>query len=138
MLCIVENHDQLSRLSKSVFQGLFFLYFLLSLFSFLLPIERNNDSDTEVKRAFLFFNKAVSLFRLNIPPFVPARTVLEGLEAEDLLEKEKPVKNYNTGKKVKEPKHGHTHLSLTTLPFITLPFFILLKRPQTKLKRERK
>lgn len=36
-------------------------------------------------------------FRLNIPPFVPARTVLEGLESED----EQPVKHEILGVKVK-------------------------------------
>ncbi|XP_070687066.1 endonuclease 8-like 1 [Pempheris klunzingeri] len=37
--------------------------------------------------------RAEILFRLNIPPFVPARNILEGLESEDIHEKEKPVKN---------------------------------------------
>ncbi|XP_030281912.1 endonuclease 8-like 1 [Sparus aurata] len=37
--------------------------------------------------------RAEILFRLNIPPFVAARTVLEGLESEDFCENEKPVKN---------------------------------------------
>ncbi|XP_041794563.1 endonuclease 8-like 1 [Chelmon rostratus] len=36
--------------------------------------------------------RAEILFRLNIPPFVAARTVLEGLESEDSCENEKPVK----------------------------------------------
>ncbi|KAL3061501.1 hypothetical protein OYC64_009632 [Pagothenia borchgrevinki] len=36
--------------------------------------------------------RAEILFRLNIPPFVPARSVLEGLESEDLCENEKPLK----------------------------------------------
>lgn len=44
--------------------------------------------------------------RLNIPPFVPARTVLEGLESEDSCEK-KPVKNEFTATKVKEPRDAH-------------------------------
>ncbi|XP_070763348.1 endonuclease 8-like 1 [Enoplosus armatus] len=37
--------------------------------------------------------RAEILFRLNIPPFVPARSVLEILESEDLCENDKPVKN---------------------------------------------
>ncbi|KAM9854909.1 endonuclease 8-like 1 [Aulostomus maculatus] len=37
--------------------------------------------------------RAEILFRLNIPPFVPARTVLEGLESEDSFEIQKPVKD---------------------------------------------
>uniref|UniRef100_A0A3Q3FQH0 Endonuclease VIII-like 1 DNA binding domain-containing protein n=1 Tax=Labrus bergylta TaxID=56723 RepID=A0A3Q3FQH0_9LABR len=41
---------------------------------------------------------------LNIPPFVPARTVLEGLESDDSSEKERPVKNENPDKKVKGVK----------------------------------
>lgn len=46
-------------------------------------------------------------FRLNIPPFVPARTVLEGLESEDLCDNEKPVKNELKDTKVKEQKEMH-------------------------------
>lgn len=42
---------------------------------------------------YLFF------FRLNIPPFVPARTVLESLESED--DHEKPVKHEILGVKVR-------------------------------------
>ncbi|KAM3608808.1 uncharacterized protein V6R79_005112 [Siganus canaliculatus] len=37
--------------------------------------------------------RAEILFRLNIPPFVPARTVLEGLELDDLDDNNKSVKN---------------------------------------------
>ena len=49
-----------------------------------------------------------SLFRrLNIPPFVPARTVLEGLESEDSCESDDCVKNENT--KVKEPTQSDPH-----------------------------
>ncbi|XP_035521029.1 endonuclease 8-like 1 isoform X1 [Morone saxatilis] len=43
--------------------------------------------------------RAEILFRLNIPPFVAARTTLEGLDSEDLCESEKPVKKENTEKK---------------------------------------
>ncbi|XP_026221359.1 endonuclease 8-like 1 [Anabas testudineus] len=43
--------------------------------------------------------RAEILYRLNIPPFVPARTVLEGLEAQDPCENEKPVTKNVTGKK---------------------------------------
>uniref|UniRef100_A0A3Q4AHT9 Endonuclease 8-like 1 n=1 Tax=Mola mola TaxID=94237 RepID=A0A3Q4AHT9_MOLML len=43
--------------------------------------------------------RAEILFRLSIPPFVPARTVLEGLESEDFWENEKPVKNELTDAK---------------------------------------
>ncbi|XP_008275039.1 endonuclease 8-like 1 isoform X2 [Stegastes partitus] len=37
--------------------------------------------------------RAEILFRLNIPPFLPARAVLENLESEDSCENQKPVKN---------------------------------------------
>ncbi|XP_031717124.1 endonuclease 8-like 1 isoform X3 [Anarrhichthys ocellatus] len=37
--------------------------------------------------------RAEILFRLNIPPFVSARTVLEGLQSEDVFEDKKPFKN---------------------------------------------
>lgn len=40
------------------------------------------------------------LFRLNIPPFVPARGVLESLGADDLFENKKPLKDVAT--KVKQ------------------------------------
>ncbi|XP_034541670.1 endonuclease 8-like 1 isoform X2 [Notolabrus celidotus] len=43
--------------------------------------------------------RAEILFRLNIPPFVSARTVLEGLESEDFSENKKLVKNENPDKK---------------------------------------
>ncbi|KAF1386745.1 hypothetical protein PFLUV_G00098070 [Perca fluviatilis] len=46
--------------------------------------------------------RAEILFRLNIPPFVPARTVLEGLESEDLSENKKPVKNETTDTKTSD------------------------------------
>ncbi|CAB1446757.1 unnamed protein product [Pleuronectes platessa] len=42
--------------------------------------------------------RAEILFRLNIPPFVPARTVLEGLESEDSCESGDCVKKENTKK----------------------------------------
>ncbi|XP_024119537.1 endonuclease 8-like 1 isoform X1 [Oryzias melastigma] len=49
--------------------------------------------------------RAEILFRLNIPPFVPARGVLESLGAEDLFKDEKPLKNAATkGAKKKEVK----------------------------------
>ncbi|XP_034443383.1 endonuclease 8-like 1 isoform X1 [Hippoglossus hippoglossus] len=54
-----------------------------------------------------FFNgignylRAEILFRLNIPPFVPARTVLEGLESEDLCDSGDCVRNENTKKSPK-------------------------------------
>ncbi|XP_061531894.1 endonuclease 8-like 1 [Phycodurus eques] len=51
--------------------------------------------------------RAEILYRLNIPPFVPARAVLEGLESEDACEDEKPVmietlnkKTVKTAKKI--------------------------------------
>ncbi|XP_035498127.1 endonuclease 8-like 1 [Scophthalmus maximus] len=53
-----------------------------------------------------FFNgignylRAEILFRLNIPPFVPARTVLEGLESEDLSDRR--VKNEITDAKTSD------------------------------------
>ncbi|XP_034390114.1 endonuclease 8-like 1 isoform X3 [Cyclopterus lumpus] len=37
--------------------------------------------------------RAEILFRLNIPPFVPARTILEGLKSEDVFENKKAVNN---------------------------------------------
>ncbi|XP_029010100.1 endonuclease 8-like 1 isoform X2 [Betta splendens] len=43
--------------------------------------------------------RAEILYRLNIPPFVSARSVLESLEVQDSLEKEKAVKHSITGKK---------------------------------------
>ncbi|KAM9352656.1 endonuclease 8-like 1 [Symphorus nematophorus] len=43
--------------------------------------------------------RAEILFRLNIPPFVAARAVLEGLDSEDFFCKEKPVKNEILDKK---------------------------------------
>ncbi|KAK2917820.1 hypothetical protein Q8A73_004566 [Channa argus] len=46
--------------------------------------------------------RAEILYRLNIPPFVPARTVLEGVESEDVCENEKPVYKHITGKKNSE------------------------------------
>uniref|UniRef100_UPI0037E88D38 endonuclease 8-like 1 n=1 Tax=Semicossyphus pulcher TaxID=241346 RepID=UPI0037E88D38 len=46
--------------------------------------------------------RAEILFRLNIPPFVPARTVLEGLESDDLCENKKLVKTENTDKKASD------------------------------------
>nr|XP_046250236.1 endonuclease 8-like 1 isoform X2 [Scatophagus argus] len=46
--------------------------------------------------------RAEILFRLNIPPFIPARTVLEGLKSEDFCENEKPVIN-----EIIEPKISH-------------------------------
>ncbi|KAM6936944.1 endonuclease 8-like 1 [Xenentodon cancila] len=46
--------------------------------------------------------RAEILYRLNIPPFVSAREVLEGLESDDLLENEKPLKNEITDAKTSE------------------------------------
>ncbi|XP_063767318.1 endonuclease 8-like 1 isoform X2 [Eleginops maclovinus] len=48
--------------------------------------------------------RAEILYRLNIPPFVVARSVLEGLESEDLFDNEKPVKAEDSDrvKKVKK------------------------------------
>ncbi|XP_029993373.1 endonuclease 8-like 1 isoform X2 [Sphaeramia orbicularis] len=66
--------------------------------------------------------RAEILYRLNIPPFVCARTVLEGLESEDLCESEKPVKkefsdvkgsDRITKVKVKEEKTDLLRLSHT-------------------------
>ncbi len=75
---------------------------------------RCNDSDKDNKRTLLLMESSVFFvglffFRLNIPPFVPARTVLEGLESEDSFEK-KPVKKEITDTKVKEPG-PETHFS---------------------------
>lgn len=59
-------------------------------------------------------------FRLNIPPFVAARTVLEGLESEDFCENEKPVKNEIADTKVKEPtdKGYFTFRDITQPPLL--------------------
>ncbi|KAM4572830.1 endonuclease 8-like 1 isoform 1-T2 [Odontesthes bonariensis] len=46
--------------------------------------------------------RAEILYRLNIPPFVKARDVLEVLESDDLLENGKPLKNEITDKKTSE------------------------------------
>ncbi|XP_068595737.1 LOW QUALITY PROTEIN: endonuclease 8-like 1 [Brachionichthys hirsutus] len=43
--------------------------------------------------------RAEVLFRLDVPPFVPARTVLQGLESDDSTENGKPVKNEITNTK---------------------------------------
>nr|XP_019934867.1 PREDICTED: endonuclease 8-like 1 isoform X2 [Paralichthys olivaceus] len=57
-----------------------------------------------------FFNgignylRAEILFRLNIPPFVSARTVLEGLESEDSCESDECVKNEKSSAKTKVVK----------------------------------
>ncbi|XP_060933055.1 endonuclease 8-like 1 [Limanda limanda] len=48
--------------------------------------------------------RAEILFRLNIPPFVPARTVLEGLESEDSCERGDCVKKENSKKSPYETK----------------------------------
>lgn len=57
-------------------------------------------------------------FRLNIQPFVPARTVLEGLESDDLCENEKTVKQEISDTKVKRKQTTGApvshHQSLTT------------------------
>lgn len=44
----------------------------------------------------------IFIFRLNIQPFVPARTVLEHLVSEDFCENEKPLKHEVRDAKVKE------------------------------------
>lgn len=60
------------------------------------------------------------IFRLNIPPFVPARTVLEGLESED--DQEQPVKHEILDAKVERtataggsPKHSLVLFRLQTM-----------------------
>ncbi|XP_020486961.2 endonuclease 8-like 1 isoform X1 [Labrus bergylta] len=58
--------------------------------------------------------RAEILFRLNIPPFVPARTVLEGLESDDSSEKERPVKNENPDKKQKSDRAKQTKVKEET------------------------
>lgn len=59
------------------------------------PLWRCWDSDTQQCSLYFF------VFRLNIPPFVPARTVLEDLESVDFCENGKPVKTELTDTKVK-------------------------------------
>lgn len=91
-------------------------------------------------KAFLFYEtmglELCIFFRLNIPPFVPARTALEGLESEDYCENEKPVKNEITDTKVKEHRRtvfrsSDTHPNI----FLTVPFFLMCIRSQTELNR---
>lgn len=66
---------------------------------------RRHDSETHNKRVVFYerIKLCVLFFRLNIPPFVAARTVLEGLESEDFCGNEKPAKNEIADTKVKEP-----------------------------------
>lgn len=84
----------------------------MAFFHFFLPhVGRRNDSLLKTKEPFCLF-KRMDLYlcvfsRLNIPPFVPARTVLDGLESEDLCGNEKPLKNEITATKVKEPRDAH-------------------------------
>ncbi|XP_068168622.1 endonuclease 8-like 1 [Antennarius striatus] len=60
--------------------------------------------------------RAEILFRLNIPPFVPARTVLQGLESDDLFENGKPVKNEITNiKTTKKTKQGRVKQEMDDL-----------------------
>lgn len=62
-------------------------------------------------------------FRLNIPPFVPARTVLEGLESED--DQEKPVKHETSHAKVESPPTaGGSSDSLLLFRFQTALLFV--------------
>lgn len=63
------------------------------------------SSDSDNKSAFFYKQielKECIFLRLNIPPFVPARAVLSGLELEDPCGNEKPVKNERGDTKVKE------------------------------------
>lgn len=66
-----------------------------------------------------------TFFRLNIPPFVPARTVLEGLESDNLCENEKPVKQEISDAQVKRKQTtgmlGSHHQSLN--PEVLFLFF---------------
>ena len=93
----------------------------LSLLLLFFPCEEVSDSDAQNRGALFYKTMSVelcSVFRLSIPPFVPARTVLEGLESEDFLENEKPVKNELTDAKVKEhrPQKCCSHSITCSLP----------------------
>lgn len=77
-----------------------------------------NQTDTKETKLYCFTERicSLSLCRLKIPPFVSARTALEGHESEDLNENEKPVKTEITARKVKvrvrslsQRSHPHYH-----------------------------
>lgn len=120
--------------------------------SFLALSPQCSNSDIRIKRALLF-NRTMSpdlqiFFRLNIPPFVPARTVLEGLESEDLCENEKPVKHEISGTKVKRkqttgaPVSHHQTITPECFLFcffscLTMPFCLMFTRLQTELNRKK-
>lgn len=82
----------------------------------------------------MLFNKVLSLFRLNIPPFVPARTVLEGLEAKDSFENDKPVKSNITHKKVKSP-NTYAYIYHWPLAFPNTGFLYLFEKMSNKAKK---
>ncbi|KAI3371285.1 hypothetical protein L3Q82_023906, partial [Scortum barcoo] len=67
--------------------------------------------------------RAEILYRLNIPPFVTARTVLEGLESEDSCGNKKHMKNEVTATKVvcEHIFSDHQRFNLTALHFLTVP-----------------
>lgn len=86
---------------------------------------------------FFFFFIHYFFFRLNIPPFVPARTVLEGLESEE--DHEKPVKHEILGVKVKRTTtDGSSDSLLFFLHFQTILFSVsCFPRLQTKRNRRK-
>lgn len=87
---------------SSSFCGTLFVCDVNSFLSFLyggvMIQTHNNEASCWVeKKKIFFFN-----FRLNIPPFVSARTVLEVLESEDICENKIPVKEKATDTRVNE------------------------------------
>lgn len=92
--------------------------------------------DKTMSLLFVFF------FRLNIPPFVSARTVLEVLESEDFRENKIPMKAETTDTKVSKckPQSSVFRIVRRSGPVIcnTLPLLLVQDVRQEKAwKRER-
>lgn len=64
----------------------------------------NKKASCQTKQRTHIFSQTFFFFRLDIPPFVPARTVLELLESEDVCENKIPVKAEATDTKVNKHK----------------------------------
>lgn len=70
---------------------------------------------------------------------MPARTVLEGLESDDLCENERPVKQETSDAKVKRKQTTawlESH-SCFFFFFLTMPFCLIFTRLQTELNRKK-
>uniref|UniRef100_A0A8C5GBQ4 Endonuclease VIII-like 1 DNA binding domain-containing protein n=1 Tax=Gouania willdenowi TaxID=441366 RepID=A0A8C5GBQ4_GOUWI len=78
------------------------------------------------------------LFRLRIPPFVSARTALEGLESEDLTENIKPVKVESADVKVKRQRYKNMlfHHWLTAFSDLLCIYYVLLQSSGGKIVKE--